>query len=69
MHARPPGVPIFLVLGSILWIAVTIAVLAVIAADPARHSDLAIGLGLIWLALIAFAAVERWTGGRTPEGR
>lgn len=69
MNARPRGVPIFLVLGSGLWVALTIAVLAEIASAPAQHADLAIGLGLIWLALIAFAVVERWTGGRAPGGR
>ena len=64
MDARPRSVAIFLVLGAVVWGAVTIAGLAVIVPAPAENTGLAIGLALLWLGLIAFAAMERWTGGR-----
>lgn len=66
MQARPPGVRIFIILGGIVWIGVTIAAVVSVINAPAENVGLAIGIGLIWLVLLAFAAVERWTGGRDP---
>ncbi len=66
MRARPIGVPIFIVLGMVVWGAVTIGALAVIVPAPAENAGLAMGLALMWSAFIAFAVIERWTGGRKP---
>ena len=66
MQARPPGVPIFIILGAIVWIGVTIAAVVSVIQAPAENIGLAIGIVLIWLVVLAFAAIERWTGGRDP---
>ncbi len=64
MHAKPIGVPISIVLFSVLWVVLTIAGIVVVVQAPAENAGLALGLALIWLALIVFMVVERWTGGK-----
>lgn len=69
MQARPPGVPIFIILGAIVWIGITIAVVVRVIQSPAENVGMAIGIVLIWLVVLAFAVIERWTGGRDPTIR
>ena len=69
MQARPPGVPIFIILGAIVWIGITIAVVVSVIQSPAENVGMAIGIVLIWLVVLAFAIFERWTGGRDPTIR
>lgn len=69
MQARPPGVPIFIILGAIVWIGITIAVVVSVIQSPAENVGMAIGIVLIWLVVLAFAVIERWTGGRDPTIR
>ena len=69
MQARPPGVPIFIILGAIVWIGITIAVVVSVIQSPAENVGMAIGIVLIWLVVLAFVVIERWTGGRDPTIR
>ncbi len=64
MYAKPIGVPITIVLFSVLWVVLTIAGIVVVVQAPAENAGLALGWALIWLALIVFMVVERWTGGK-----
>ncbi len=61
MNIKPVKVPIFIVIGVILWLAVTVAMIGVVLQSPAEHVDLAIGLVLIWILLLVFAAASRLT--------
>lgn len=61
MHVKPWGLPIFIVVGVALWIVVTLAAAAVVIRAPAENAGLGVALVLIWVALIAMAAMSRLT--------
>ncbi len=64
MEAKDKGRRTFLIfvgIGSILWLFVTLAVLFEVARSPADHVELGLGLLAIWIVLIVFAAVARLT--------
>ena len=64
MHVRPPSVPIFILVGALVWLVVTVAAVVSVIQAPAENAGLGIGIALLWVALLVFAGVERWTGGR-----
>lgn len=64
---RPRSALFFLAVGVVLWTVITAASLVTIVVTPGDHSGLALGLLLIWVVLIVFAAFARVTehiGGR-----
>lgn len=67
MKARPRSVPIFLVVGAVAWVALSIAAAVAVIQSPQENAGLGLGLVLIWVVLVAFAGVERWTGGRAAR--
>ncbi|HJW21553.1 MAG TPA: hypothetical protein VJ506_03900 [Candidatus Limnocylindrales bacterium] len=67
MNARPRSVPIFIVVGAVAWVALTIGAAVVVIQSPEKNAGLGLGLVLIWVVLLVFAGVERWTGGRAAR--
>lgn len=58
---RPRSALFFLGAGVVLWTVVTAASLVTMVATPGDHSGLALGLLMIWVVLIVFAALARVT--------
>jgi hypothetical protein len=58
---KPRSALVFIWVGAVLWLLVTVGVLIVVIQSPDEHSGLALGLFLIWVALIAFVAFARVT--------
>ena len=69
MDVQPRSFLIFLVGGVVAWILVTAAVLVEVIQSPAEHLELALGILLIWVVLVIFAAFSRVTEyrGRRPH--
>lgn len=59
--ARPRSLPIFVWVGVVLWLVVTVASLTAVIQSPADHVGLAVFLVLIWLLLFGLAAMTRLT--------
>lgn len=55
MNRKPQQ--LFILVGTTLWLVVTVVALAQVAEAPAEHQDLAVGLLLIWVILAVFALV------------
>ena len=66
---RPSSAAILVVVGVAAWTVVTAAALIEVVQAPAEHLDLALGILLIWVVLIVFAAFSRVTEaiGRGPH--
>ena len=67
MNARPRSFQIFLVVGTVVWVVLTIAAAVAVIQSPEKNAGLGLGLVLIWVVLLAYAGVERWTGGRATR--
>ena len=61
MNMRPRSLPIFVVVGAVVWILVTVAVLIDVIQSPGEHVDLAIGVFLLWVAILVLVAMGRLT--------
>lgn len=61
LNMKPRWVKLFVWVGVVLWLVVTAAALALVIQSPREHLDLALGVFLIWVVLVVFAAFARVT--------
>jgi membrane protein DedA with SNARE-associated domain len=62
---KPWWFGIFVVVGVVLWLVVTVVAAVAVLQAPSEHVGLAIFMVLSWIALIAFAGMSRvleWIG-------
>jgi len=64
---RPVSVLIVLAIATVVWLGMTVAVIAAVVQSPAQNAGLGLGVLVVWLALVAFGAlVYRVSRGEGP---
>lgn len=68
MNAKPWAERVFILVAVPLWLIVTVASAVVVVQAPAENTGLAIGVILIWVAMLVFVAATWITRPGGPGG-